>query len=312
MGTKADATLKPVREKKGASLMELPDCYVVVDLETTGLDSKGNDIIEFGAVLVQQDVVVKRFASLANPGYPLHPFITQLTGITNDMLASAPPVTTVLPAFLDFVDSQIIIGHNVNFDINFLYDSCIAHLKRPFSNDFIDTMRISRRLFPGERHHRLCDLIERFQIGQSVEHRALADAEQTNDCYQYMKKYVLEHGIDIHSLYWAKASFSAKDIKTTQTQFDENSPVYGKMFVFTGTLDRMDRKKAMQSVVDCGGLCGDRITQKTNYLVLGTDDDAPNKRAGKSAKQKRAEQLKLAGCEIEIISQETFYDMLGL
>lgn len=300
-----------VREYKGQHLTVLPDSYVVIDLETTGLDPQWNDIIELGAIRVEKGNVVDKFSSLVNPGYIIDSFITDLTGITNEMVASAPSIKDALPKYLDFVNESIVIGHNVNFDINFLYDNCMNSLKRPFSNDYIDTMRMSRKLFPQERHHRLHDLLTRFGVKQNVEHRALADIEQTNYCYLYMKSYIQDNGIDsVSVLNRHHSHISAKDIKATVTEFDESSPFYDKTFVFTGTLERMIRAAAMQLVVDHGGNCGDGVNKTTNFLVLGNGDFRGTKKDGKSAKYKKAEQLKLSGCDIEIISENVFYDML--
>lgn len=249
--------------------------------------------------------------ALVNPGYEIDDFITELTGITNGMLASAPTIADVLPGFLTFVSDSVVIGHNVNFDINFIYDTCSSVLNKSFSNDFIDTMRLSRRLFPQEHHHRLCDLIERFGIGDAVEHRALADVEQTHRCYLYMKQYMEANAITAESLLPTKNSFSAKNIQASTNDFDETSPVYEKVFVFTGALERMTRKEAMQLVVDRGGLCSDGVNKKTNFLVLGNNDYCSTIKDGKSTKQKKAEQLKLAGCDIEIVSENVFYDMIS-
>lgn len=302
---------KVSREEKGISILSLPSSYTVVDLETTGLDPQWNDIIEFGALRLENGVVIDRFSSLVNPGYEIDDFITKLTGITNKMLSTVPDITDVLPEFLNFIGDSIVIGHNVNFDINFIYDTCTEILHRPFKNNFLDTMRLSRRLFPQERHHRLCDLINRFNVGDTIEHRALADAEQTNRCYLYMKQYMADNSIDIKSILPTKNKFFAKGIQASTTEFDESSPVYEKVFVFTGTLERMTRKEAMQFVVDSGGKCGDGVNRNANYLVLGNNDYCTTIKGGKSTKQKKAEQLKLAGCDIEIISENVFYGMIS-
>lgn len=300
---------KADRKDKGRSLLALPNTYTVVDLETTGLDPQWNDIIEFGAMHVENGIVLDRYTALVNPGYKIDDFITELTGITNEMLASAPVVADVLSEFLDFVGTSVVVGHNVNFDINFIYDTCTRVLNKSFSNDFIDTMRLSRRLFPQEHHHRLCDLLQRFGIGDAVEHRALADVEQTNRCYLCMKRHMEENSITAESLLPTKKGFSAKDIQASTNDFDDTSPVYKKVFVFTGALERMIRKEAMQLVVDRGGLCGDGVNKKTNFLVLGNNDYCSTIKDGKSTKQKKAEQLKLSGFDIEIVSENVFYDM---
>ena len=301
---------KLLREEKGASLLSLPSSYVVVDLETTGLDPQLDDIIEFGALRVEDGMIVERFSSLINPGYKINSFITKLTGITNEMLLSSPGIADTFPRFIDFIGSSIVIGHNVNFDINFIYDTCINMSHSPFKNNFLDTMRLSRRLFPQERHHRLCDIINRFNIGESVGHRALEDAEQTNRCYLYMKQYISDNNIDLKPSIVAKKKFSARDIQAVTTEFDRTSPIYEKMFVFTGKLEHMMRREAMQFVANSGGKCGDGINRNTNYLVLGNNDYCTTIKDGKSTKQKKAEQLKLAGYDIEIISENVFYDMI--
>ena len=104
----------------------------------------------------------------------------------------------------------------------------------------------------------------------------------------------------------------SKDISTENTEFDETHPLYGKLCVFTGTLEQMKRKEAMQRVGDLSGSVADSVSKKTNYLILGNNDYCPliKDPDKKSSKQKKAEKLKLAGNDIEIISENVFYDML--
>ncbi|MDO5445332.1 MAG: 3'-5' exonuclease [Eubacteriales bacterium] len=177
-------------------LFELPDSYVCVDLETTGLNPCRDKIIEIGAVKVKDNEITDTFQTLVDPGYHISSFITGLTGITDDMLSSAPGIFEALPEFLNFADGNILMGHNIHsFDIKFISSSCLLVTGKPFDGDHIDTLYLSRKLFPYERHHRLCDLITRFNIAEREEHRALSDALQTVDCYNYMRKYMQEHGI---------------------------------------------------------------------------------------------------------------------
>lgn len=182
---------------KGKSLLEFPYSYVVIDLETTGLDPKNNHIIEVAALRITEDHEDGTFTSLINPHEALDPFITGLTGITQEMLSDAPSLETVLPRFLDFIGDSIVVGHNVNFDINFIYEASAALLHQPFSNDFVDTLRLSRRLYREETHHRLSDLIARFHIGDCVDHRAMSDVRQTNACLQHMKRYAATPGVSL-------------------------------------------------------------------------------------------------------------------
>lgn len=299
------------RTEKGRSLLiDLSD-YIVLDLETTGLDPKYDSIIEVAAAQIHNGEIAKTFQSLINPGFEISGFITELTGISNDMLTTAPELEQVFPKFLDFVGDSIVVGHNVNFDVNFIYDNCMYLFEKPFQNDFIDTMRLSRRLFKEERHHRLTDLISRFEIADSVEHRALSDAIMTYQCYEYMKKYIQDRHMDFASLLSFKKGACAKDILPTCTEFDETTPAFGKCFVFTGVLDKMSRSDAMQAVVNSGGVCADSVTRKTNYLVLGSFEYSSSVKGGKSTKQKKAEKLKIDGFDIDIISENVFYDLIS-
>ena len=120
------------RIHKGKSIIDVPRSYVVIDIETTGLSPVYDEIIEVGAIKIQNGQIIDTFESLIKPSFKpwgnyIDEFIEELTGITNEMLADAPDVLDIFPKFLEFIDDNIIIGHNVNFDINFqwqyLYNS---------------------------------------------------------------------------------------------------------------------------------------------------------------------------------------------
>ena len=305
-----DLEIKPERIGKGRSILESISSFVVIDLETTGLDPACDSIIEIGAVRVENGVESSRFQTLVNPGYDIDEFISEMTGITNSMLSSAPTIEQVLPSFLEYIDNAIVVGHNVNFDVNFIYDNCIAMLESEFGNNFIDIMRFSRRLYKGFPNHKLQTLIKEFGIATSVEHRALSDAIMTWQCYERIKSHIEVNSIDI-SLFSIHIGLKAKDICSTISEHNENGPLHERVCVFTGTLERMARKDAMQLVVNLGGICGDNVTAKTNYLILGNNDYCSTIKDGKSNKQKKAEQLILSGADVSIISEDVFYDMIS-
>lgn len=175
------------RNHKGQSLLLCLQDYVVIDIETTGLAPGSSAIIELAALRVKNGRIAGQFQTLVDPEQGISRFITNLTGITNAMTRNAPKIHSALADYLDFVSGDVVIGHNVHFDVNFIYDNAVAHLNTPFCNNFIDTMRISRRLYKHCRGHRLSDLVRRFEIGTAVLHRALADVGQTQKCYEYMK-----------------------------------------------------------------------------------------------------------------------------
>lgn len=299
------------RNKGRSILTELSD-YVVIDLETTGLDPKFDEIIELGAVKIQDGQIIDTFEQLIKPSFEIDEFITELTGISNDMLATAPCISEILPRFLDFVGDSVVIGHNVNFDINFIYDSCLSLLQREFGNDFLDTMRLARRLLPDLKHHRLKDLKKYYAINVEKEHRGLADCLATFELYHRLINDARSKGIDIdkttNSIH-KSSGVKASDI-VASSDVTEDSIIEGKVVVFTGTLARMPRREAMQVVADKGGLNGDNVTKDTNYLVIGNAEYSCALKDGKSNKRKKAEKLISSGSDLQIISEDTFFDMI--
>ena len=332
-----DDEKKKVSRNKGKSLIQFPENYVVLDIETTGLNPNFDDIIEVSALKVCHGEIVDFFTSLIRPvrlvsvyddshdpsciilrgkAYkrmfdPIDSFITDLTGITNKMLVSAPYIQDVLPSLQRFIGNEIIIGYNVNFDINFLFDQ-FKLMDIHFKNDFVDVMRIARKLLPELPNHKLQTVSEYFNFSTDSMHRGVEDCKLTFRCLSEMKKIILDKfgSYDAFSDLFKKYTLHSSDIISTTTDYDETHILYGKNCVFTGTLELMTRKEAMQHVVNIGGFCQDNVTKKTNFLILGNNDYCSSIKDGKSNKHKKAEALKLNGQDIEIIAESTFYDLL--
>lgn len=306
-----------VRDKKGSSIVDFPNEYCVIDIETTGFDPRYDEIIEIASLKIVDGKIVDTFQSLVKPEIPVDSYITELTGIDNDMLKNAPVIENIISDFYKFIGDCILVGHNVNFDINFLYDI------QELTNDFIDTMRISRKLHTTLKHHRLKDIVAFYNIDAKTFHRSLADCQATFECYKKMTENILreyetledfkkmfkviKNKYGISGKYKNQQSF---DDLIEKINTDEESDLFQKVCVFTGTLDKMSRSTAMAIVERLGGICGKGVTSKTNYLILGNNDYCKTIKDGKSSKHKKAEQLKLKGYDIEIISENVFYDMI--
>ena len=311
------------RENKGHSIICFPDSFCVVDIETTGLSPSCDGIIEIGAIKYFKGIELERFTSLIQPtlrndGKYIDDFISSLTGITNDDLKDAPKENEVLADFQKFLGEDIIVGYNVGFDINFLYDAFVKTLNIPLTNDYVDLLRVARKLYPELPHHRLEDLLDKYGIENKNAHRALSDVEATKCCFDNMqdevkKQFGTERSfVDSfkHTNKNIGKSFHAVDIIGDKEKHDPNSPLYNRYCVFTGKLDRYTRQEAMQLVADVGGINEDRVTQKTNYLILGNNDYCTSIVEGKSNKQKQAERYKIKGQDIEIMPENVFYDMI--
>lgn len=303
---------KALREGKGKSIIDFPSDYAVIDIETTGLDPRYCDIIELSAAKYASGEKIESFSTLVKPSEPIDDYITELTGITNEMLKNAPDISEGIRNFYNFIGDSVLVGYNVNFDINFLYDKLLQLHSLTLSNPFIDVMRIARKALPGLKNHKQLTVAEYYGIPTADAHRAAADCEICNSCFLRLRDEILSSGVTLED--FKKSSthkeLHAKDISTEKTSFDPSHPLFGKVCVFTGTLEKMQRKDAMQLVVDLGGSVGDGVTKKTNYLILGNNDFCSSIKDGKSNKQKKAEDLILKGHDLEILSENVFYDLV--
>ena len=174
--------------QKSKNLMKFVDDYVLVDIETTGLSPINDDIIEIGAIKVINNKIVDKYSQLIQINKSLSPFITNLTGITNNMLKSGKEPNIVFNEFVNFVGEEVIIGHNVNFDLGFLTNKCKKYIDYNLTNDYIDTMYLARKLVPDSTNYKLGTLAKYFNISYEGAHRGLKDVEITYEVYNCLRK----------------------------------------------------------------------------------------------------------------------------
>jgi DNA polymerase-3 subunit epsilon len=157
-----------------------------VDLETSGSTAGTDRITEIGIVTVDPDGTVKTWQQLLNPQTRIPPFIQQLTGISNAMVANAPVFAEVAGAVMERLSGRLFIAHNARFDYGFLK----AEFKRldiTFRAPVVCTVKLSRSLFPEHKKHNLDALIERHDLQAEARHRALADAQLIHQFWQKMQ-----------------------------------------------------------------------------------------------------------------------------
>jgi len=147
----------------------------IVDIETTGARYMGHRVIEIGAVKIQNGQCVDTFHTLLNPGRPIPPIITQITGITDKDVVDAPFFEDIHNDFFEFTKDHIFVAHNVRFDYGFLRQE-FEELGKKFHLKMLCSVRLSRQLFKEHRRHDLSSIIERHKIEVKSRHRALDDA----------------------------------------------------------------------------------------------------------------------------------------
>jgi DNA polymerase-3 subunit alpha (Gram-positive type) len=167
--------------------MIYPKDYVVIDMEMTGLSAKQNKVIEIGAVRVRDGKVTDTLELFVNPKCRIPEKITELTGITDEMVKTGLPEDEAMEQLLSFIGEDVIVGQNVNFDYSFLKQWEVNH-KRKIERIGCDTLKIARHLLPPEQPKELENLCEYFHIDRIRAHRALDDAMETGLVFECLKK----------------------------------------------------------------------------------------------------------------------------
>ena len=209
--------------------------YVVFDLETTGLSARYDKIIEFGAVKIVGGTLVDRLDIIINPGVHIPEKIQKITNLNDNMVKDKPTIGEVMPQILDFIGDSILVTHNASFDFSFLNEA-LKNLNQPIlTNGVIDTLALSRYLYPDSRNHRLGTLCRRLEVKYEEEraHRADYDAYVLNEVWHIIlalltkdnlgmtheelanlkaKKELIKHLYPLHVIALAKNREGLKDI----------------------------------------------------------------------------------------------------
>lgn len=170
--------------------------FVVVDLEATGAKMPPNRVIELGAYRIRQGCIVDSFLTLVNPDLPIPRFVVALTGITNEMVKTAPVFADVAPRWLDFVSDAVLIAHNAPFDTAFLnHEISRVYPGHRMINTHLCTVKLARRVFPGLTNYRLDTVADHFSIPIFHRHRAGSDALATAEVFLHLLSRLDEHGV---------------------------------------------------------------------------------------------------------------------
>ena len=162
--------------------------YVVVDIETTGTQPLNSDIIEIGAVYIENNQVIRTFNKLVKPEQEISSYITSITGITNEMVETAKPIEEIMPEFVEFCKNASLIGHNlIVFDYRMLKVKA-TRLGLEFEKSGLDTLIIARKMLSELPSRKLKDLCEYYGIDLVNAHRAYDDAYATYELFVKLKE----------------------------------------------------------------------------------------------------------------------------
>ncbi|WHY84421.1 ATP-dependent DNA helicase DinG [Neobacillus novalis] len=167
----------------------MSDKFVVIDLETTGnLPKKGDKIIQFGAVVIENGIITDRYSSLINPQKSIPAFIEELTGINDEMVKNAPLFAEISEKVMSMLDGAYFVAHNVLFDLSFLQEELIQAGFEGFYGSVLDTVEMARILFPTADGYKLTDLAEKENLQHDRPHQADSDAQVTAELFLILLK----------------------------------------------------------------------------------------------------------------------------
>jgi len=292
--------------KKGKEIPKFLDDYTLLDIETTGLRPYKDRITELGAIKVRNNQIVDKYSNLTI--YPksnrVPKFITELNGITEEkIMTEGIPIKEAMSEFRDFIGDDIIVGYNVNFDLNFIYDAVEKFHLKQLNNDYVDVMRFARTYYPRERHNRLIDCMQRAGIAQVEQHRGLDDSIDTKKVYDDFRENFTDDLLE-------KMREQIKNVdlvneKLTPQQLGMRNPIRNKNIVFSGHI-HMDVDEAHQMIDNMAGQNQDSVDSATNYLIMGDHDFFRRDNEDLN----RARQLIKNGSRIKRLSESFFLSML--
>lgn len=291
----------------GNCLRAYPDDYIVVDIETTGLNPEKDEIIEIAAVRYSDNRKVDSFNCLVKPSRPVTEEIIALTGIDNVMLEHAMDTKTALLNFYNFVtedrdqaklhdfckmDNPILMAYNAPFDIGFLYDKLLKYHNLYLNNDFVDVLLLAREQTPQLEHHRQIDMANLFHISTKGAHRAENDTRVCNAVYQKLKEMKFKG---------YREPLQCKELEVNESVI-ANKPLAGRNFYVSGYMQHSTKFNLLNLIYGLGGNIDRHFEDHTDCIVLGLGE----KSILESEEIKYATNIKNNLGRLKIFREETF------
>ena len=172
---------------------DLNTTYCVLDLETTGFSATTEKITEVGIMKLKDGKVIDQFSCFVNPEKHIPQRVSEVTNITDDMVADAETIDKVFPKILEFLGDSVIVAHNAGFDIGFLKQNA-KNLGYEFDYTYLDTLSLAKDLFPDYKKYKLGKIAENLGIKVEVAHRALDDVDTTVKVFKVMLEMLEKRG----------------------------------------------------------------------------------------------------------------------
>lgn len=286
-------------------IIPIPENYVIVDTETTGLSPRYDDIIEIGAIKIQNGIIIDEFQTYCKPLNKIKN--SEIHDITNEMVENYKYSKYYMNDFLKFIDDFPILIYNADFDTRMIN----VQLDKNIENKVVDVLKLAKK-YDTRVSYKLESVKSDLKISIKS-HNAIDDCKTTKLYYEYL---IQKYKINQLPLFTQSNVTEIKELKSityadkllkiyTPENIIENKNFKDKIFVFTGDLKSMTRVDAAKKVIENGGIYHPRIILKANYLVVGDLD----KETGKLAQANLYNSEK--GTDIKIIYEDDFLNLLN-
>ncbi len=310
-----------MREDKGRNLLKTVTDYTVIDLETTDKNTKYAKIIELSALRVRNDIIVETFSQLVNPQMHISKKISDLTGITDEMVKDMPTIDKVLGSYLDFISDDIILGHNIaSYDTTIICDYAKVFLDRSFKNDMIDTRLLAERHCNLDLpNYKLTTIAEHYGVVNERAHRALSDCYANFEVYKKLKCDFNPNKASNNS---RERTFTYNESKDTTKNCpfidkifvpEENLDLHNKNIVITGEFQFGSQGVVESFISSKGANIQERVNKKNkiDYLIIGSQVSSKWSHGNYGNKIVNALKLIDEGHDIKIIFEKDFFGKLG-
>lgn len=242
-------------ETKGETILGFPHDYVVVDTETTGLKPDFDEIIEITAHKYKNNIKTDEFSALVRPQRSISEMITDITGITNTMVARADDIQNVIHDFHLFVDEEIILGYNIDFDLRFINKALRSYYAQGLQNDSIDVLKLAKLGLPSLSGYKQTDVAAFLGITTTGAHRAAVDCEICNSCYQKLK------------------AMHYYDGQSSGRLCGEAKPLHNKNIFLAGTFKQLKLSELQLLILRAGGNIMFAPTERVDYFIVGEQNN---------------------------------------
>lgn len=308
-----------MRKGKGQNLLIPVTDYTVIDLETTDKNPRNARIIELSAIRVRNDTAVEAFSQLVDPKMHIPRIVSELTGITDDMVKNMPTIDMVLGQYLDFISDDVILGHNIaSYDTTILCEYADVFLHRSFENDMIDTLNIAQYHCGLDLpNYKLSTLAEYYEIVNEHAHRALSDCYTNLEVYKKLKRTFKSSRYSTGSREQIYTYDIAKDTVSTCSFSDhiyiplENLNLQGKNIVITGDFTFGSRGAVESFLTSKGANIKKSVNKMTDFLIIGSQASNAYKFGNYGNKTADALNLIDSGYDIKIMFEKDFFGKLG-